>query len=91
MSGSAGALLDLRLPTWHADAACVEHPELSWFPETGETDVAAAAKAVCARCLCREECLDYAMADASLVGVWGETTTSQRAEMRSGRGRRRAG
>jgi hypothetical protein len=30
-------LLDMLEPLpWHADAACREHPELSWFP--GRTD-----------------------------------------------------
>jgi WhiB family redox-sensing transcriptional regulator len=39
-------------------------------------------KAICAGCLVRRECLDYAMSDASLVGVWGGTSDNQRAAAR---------
>jgi len=39
---------------WHADAACREHPEVSFFP--GQHESTAPAKA-CAACLVRAECL----------------------------------
>jgi WhiB family redox-sensing transcriptional regulator len=31
-------------------------------------------KAVCRRCQVREECLGYALADGTLLGVWGGTS-----------------
>lgn len=40
----------LNRPAWHADAACREHPELTWFPARGES--VNAAKAVCAGAWC---------------------------------------
>ena len=62
-------------PSWQADALCHEYPGLSWF-ETGRAEVAA-AKDVCARCIVRDECLNYAL-DLGLVGVWGGLTFTER-------------
>jgi hypothetical protein len=33
----------------------------------------------------RQRCLDYALADSTLVGVWGGTTDRERREMRKDR------
>jgi WhiB family redox-sensing transcriptional regulator len=38
---------------------------------------------VCARCLVRAECLDYALADRELVGVWGGLSVRERARVRA--------
>lgn len=73
------ARLDRSMPTWHRDAACREHPELDWF--AGRVGAQAAAKAVCAACLVRAECLDHAL-DAGEVGVWGGTTAEERRALR---------
>lgn len=56
-------------PDWHRDAACLEHLDLDFFARTAEQ--VAAAKAVCARCLVRDECLDDALASGARDGVWG--------------------
>lgn len=74
----------LNRPAWHRDAACREHPELSWFPERGE-DVRP-VKQVCAECLVRDECLDYATkADVMprLVGVWAGTSGRERSRLQA--------
>lgn len=83
-----GALYDLPSlrelldrPAWHRDAACVEHPELSWFPVRGEPS--GPAVAVCAACLVRRECLDVAVRGGE-KGVWGGTSSEQRAKLRRG-------
>ena len=76
-----------RRPAWMEDAACIEHPEVEFIPPARSSeDHARAAKAICSRCLCRDECLAYALADPTLLGVWGGTSTAERREMR----RRRA-
>jgi WhiB family redox-sensing transcriptional regulator len=66
---------------WWRSAACLEaDPEL-FFPVTargpgaGET---ARAKAVCAACRVRPQCLQYALATHQLHGVWGGTTEDER-------------
>ena len=46
------------------------------------------AKAVCAQCPVAAECLDYAMAEPSLEGVWGGTIERERRRLRKGLTRR---
>jgi WhiB family transcriptional regulator, redox-sensing transcriptional regulator len=86
---TASELLDLlrTRPAWHADAACREHPEVSFFPERGEPTEP--AKAICRGCLVRDECAAFADADfaARSHGIWGGTSTRER---RAARGRRAA-
>jgi hypothetical protein len=43
------------------------------------------ARAVCEGCPVRQECLDVALADDSLVGLWGGFTAKERAELRPAR------
>jgi len=78
--GAAADLLDLLAgghPAWHADAACREHPELTWFPERGED--ATAARAVCSTCLVLGECRSWALAQGGgLVGLWGGLSGQER-------------
>lgn len=72
----------LARPAWMADAACAEHPELPWIPEQGVKPAAVAAmRLVCASCLVRGDCLAYAV-DGDEVGVWGGTSTRDRAGQR---------
>lgn len=76
---AAGFLLELASrPAWQADAACREHPELNWYPERGESTID--QKRICASCLVRDECRDYAIELGDPHGIWGGL---------SGRGRRR--
>ena len=76
-------LLDLiDPPAWHADAGCREHPELSWVDPGDAGPRVRAAKAVCATCLVRAECLVTALADPNLVGIWGGATTKERQTLR---------
>ncbi len=66
-------------PAWMRDAACVAaDPEL-FFPEDGGRPYAAVR--VCDGCRVRDACLDYALDDLELDGVWGGTTRSQRLRM----------
>ncbi len=76
------SLLDVLTarPAWHADAACREHPEVVFFPELGQSS--APAKAVCERCLVRDECRAHALADPTLNGVWGAMSEPERREAR---------
>lgn len=56
-------------PAWHRDAACKEHPELSWFPIAGLPPMRVAN--VCAACTVRAECLADALDRGERYGVWG--------------------
>ena len=67
------------------EAACEGlDPEL-FYAESGAAILR--AKALCARCPAREECLEWAIRREEF-GVWGGTTARERAAMRRERGLR---
>ncbi len=73
---------------WASQGACHdEDPEL-FFPITssgpGRRQIAR-AKAVCARCLVRAECLSYALDSGQESGVWGGTSEEERQALRAAR------
>lgn len=70
---SAPPLLDL---SWHDDALCAQVDPEMFFPEKGGST--AEAKSVCARCLVRAECLDYAMGTVQRFGIWGGVSERRR-------------
>ena len=70
----------LQRPAWHADAACREHPEVTFYPTRG--DDTRPAKQVCAGCLVRDECLADAVEHNELHGVWGGTSYKERKVLR---------
>lgn len=66
---------------WRRDAACTV-PSLNLFfvPQhatDGQRRVAL-AKAICATCPVRQECLDYALITRERFGVWGGHTVKER-------------
>jgi WhiB family redox-sensing transcriptional regulator len=77
---------------WAARGACRHsEPEL-FFPVTDTGPAAtqlARAKAVCAGCPVRAECLEFALSSGQAAGVWGGTTQDERRLIRRRqRGRR---
>ena len=60
----------------------VRHETDAFCPGWGP---AAAAKALCAGCPVRTECLEYALCDPDTEGVWGGTSLCQRRTLREGR------
>ena len=66
---------------WHRSAACRSvDPEL-FFPVScagPSRDQLERAKAVCAVCLVRPQCLQYAIAANEKFGVWGGMTEEER-------------
>lgn len=85
-----------RNPTeWLAAGACVSaDPDLFFPVATGEAGArqAAAAQRICDRCQVRRQCLEYAMSNGQMHGVWGGTTAEERVRVRRQRAsaRRRA-
>jgi WhiB family transcriptional regulator, redox-sensing transcriptional regulator len=69
---------------WQRDGACsgrADHADW-WFPQNGQS--ADPARAACARCAVRVECLAYAI-DANIIdGVWGGLTPSERRKLLHG-------
>lgn len=78
------------IPAFADDRQACNKPDRDpedWFPGRGKDGQAATtrAKAVCADCPIRDACLAYALPIAALVGIWGGTTTGERAALRRSR------
>ena len=71
-----------RPPQWHEQANCAGvDPEL-FFPETGrKTKASRQAKKICFRCDVRNECLQWALDNNEVHGVYGGTTPEQRKQI----------
>jgi WhiB family redox-sensing transcriptional regulator len=62
--------------SWHDKAACAEiDPEIFFPDQSGSTG---AAKRICRGCDVRAECLEYALANGELWGVWGGLSARER-------------
>lgn len=75
-------------PPWQLLAACQSTDPDLFFPVsfTGRSlEQADEAKAVCARCLVRRQCLSFALRTRQAHGIWGGLTEEERYEMRHDR------
>lgn len=70
---------------WTAARACADINPTVFFPEQGDNLGVQAAKAICATCPVRIECLDYAVDNVEQFGIWGGTTMRQRQRIRAQR------
>lgn len=70
---------------WRDRAACLDMDPETFFP-VGSTGPALAqaeqAKAICAGCEVREECLDWAVRTNQHDGIWGGKTEDERRSWR---------
>ncbi len=79
--------IDVTALAWQASATCAtSDPEL-FFPEG---PVHPYAVRLCRECPVMPECLEFALADPRLHGIWGGTTGEERHRIRD-RARGRAG
>jgi WhiB family redox-sensing transcriptional regulator len=62
-------------PAWVKDAACLEHPDLSWYPDRG-ADVRE-QKRICDGCLVRVECHQAAIDNDERHGIWGGVSATR--------------
>ena len=69
-----------KLPSWADFANCVGVDPDLFFPERGQ-DVSE-AKQICAACIVRSECLEYALAEGKKFGIWGGLTERERRRLR---------
>jgi hypothetical protein len=70
------------LPRWRELAACRGTDLQVFFPRRGES--AGPARQVCAACPVRQACLDYAITNRIVHGVWGGLTERERRALQSG-------
>jgi WhiB family transcriptional regulator, redox-sensing transcriptional regulator len=66
---------------WRYRAACRGADLALFFPGRGES--AEPARQVCARCPVREPCLDYALRNGIVHGIWGGLAERDRRALRS--------
>ena len=62
--------------SWRFDGACVGVGPEVFYPESGKRPLEALA--LCAVCVVRSECLEYAIEHNQHWGVWGGLTERQR-------------
>ena len=70
---------------WRLFAACRSADPDLFFPisDSGPArEQAAKAKAICATCRVRRECLVFAVGTEQVYGIWGGTTEQERAAVR---------
>jgi len=66
-------------PAWVKDANCRGSNLDLFFPVRGQS--ASKAKAICAVCAVKDECLEYAIARRE-VGIWGGLSDRERRKIR---------
>jgi WhiB family transcriptional regulator, redox-sensing transcriptional regulator len=72
---------------WQTKARCTEVDAEIFFPERGGSSKA--ARAVCAQCEVRLNCLEYALNNKEQFGIWGGTSERERRRIRKDRALRR--
>jgi WhiB family transcriptional regulator, redox-sensing transcriptional regulator len=75
---------------WRAEGACLSADPDLFFPisATGSSgSQIAQAKAVCAACTVRQECMGFALDHSDVQGIWGGTTDDERRKLRRARTR----
>ena len=74
------SILSLRgLPAFRRAACKDSDPELFFPPTLAD---AAVAKIICEQCRERITCLNWALRDTQIFGIWGGTTDVERRELR---------
>jgi WhiB family redox-sensing transcriptional regulator len=78
-----------KVAAWMDHANCAGCDPNLFFPERGASTKE--AKAVCAACVVRETCLEYAMAQGIKHGIWGGRSERERRRIRIERAQARLG
>ena len=75
-------IIRIEGPGWFARAACRGQDPAVWVPDPEAKRSTQRQRTICAGCPVITECLAYATADESLVGIWGGTSEEQRDQLR---------
>lgn len=62
-------------------ALCKEIGTEVFFPKKGDNTLIRQAKSICAKCVLKVDCLEYALQDPETKGIWGGTTEFERLKM----------
>jgi len=73
---------------WRKDAACANSDTDKFFPKKGKEartqEVISSARLVCAQCSVRSECLEFAVKNTVMYGIWGGLTREERKKVKDG-------
>jgi hypothetical protein len=70
------------LAGWQGLGECRSVADDTWFPDTAQVELRAAAVARCGFCPVRRSCLAFALSEGEDYGIWGGTTDTQRDALR---------
>ena len=88
VAGSGAVMIDDTEPDWRAEGACVTADPDLFFPFADGAHGARQAnqaRRICARCVVRSQCLQFAMSVPEAHGSWGGTTPAERRRERDRR------
>jgi len=66
---------------WKEFAACRGKLD-TFFPKRGDNQMVVKAKLICTTCNVQQECLEYALNNGDIHGIWGGKSERQRRIMR---------
>ena len=89
MASLVANYLSFNTPEWYKDAPCLGATDLFYPPSGGETSQnrelrEARARAICAQCAVRSQCLEFALS-RNEYGIWGGTTERERHALKKAR------
>ena len=73
-------------PVWMKEARCAEVDTEMFFPDKGDMTSANAARRVCNGCEVKQQCLEYALDNREIYGIWGGTNERDRRPLLKARG-----
>lgn len=65
--------------SWMNDSKCHPDDGITWFPGVGERTRTTEAKQFCQNCPVKQKCLDWAITNKIIYGVWGGHSPIERA------------
>ena len=71
-------------PEWTKQARCAEVDPEIFFPDKGDNTNMAVT--ICRNCEVKRECLEYALDNREMFGIWGGLTEKKRRPLYRGRG-----
>lgn len=79
-------MITITVPDWTIDALCTQSDPDAWFPDhTGTTAESRMVKAICQQCPVVAECLQVAIDNHEIHGIWGGLTPMERRRLWQGR------
>jgi WhiB family redox-sensing transcriptional regulator len=75
-------LYDLEYEVWRDAAACAKASDVDFFAPPENLAESNRARALCASCPVRDECLAFAIDSNQTEGIWGGMTPQERSKLR---------